>query len=573
MQALSNVESVACVVSNIDATSGGAQYDITFNSYPKQAYENDFFSHTGAPSLSDIGCSLDDISSGNSPTCTITEQVTGTAEYTYCSNRGLCDFKTGACSCFSNYYGTACENEGAIATVGDDESALELISSSSTYTGSILTLQASKSSQSDYNFLRSVSNGAEVYKLTGQGIATAAGLTATLYGLSVSEGGAFIVKTTNADVVTISGSYAGFASNLLTLAASDSASSTFNSISATANGVATFTLDGVGNLVTAATTAATSSSTGSIITAGGIGAAGAVHAGGNVETSASLVGTALEITSASALSTTTGAGMITSSVNSGFTGNVLQLESAMPNNDVGAANFNFLLARTGGTTNKFAVDGTGQITTEGGIVVNSGGILVSSGGATISSGGLDLTTSGMTLSSSSAVSIAHTGGSGAPLTISSGGGLSLSSGFKTAATVETGATLSVDLTHSGTTIFLDRAAGMAITLLTCSSTTDGANFQFYVLSDNAGLGAGYVITHGGGVFGSVQGFSAAAEVDMLVATNGGASTTFTLDAQDLGVCGAEGSAVTATCIGSLSKYLITANVICSGTPALANSFS
>lgn len=27
-----------------------------------------------------------------------------------CSNRGLCDYKTGKCSCFENNYGEACDN-------------------------------------------------------------------------------------------------------------------------------------------------------------------------------------------------------------------------------------------------------------------------------------------------------------------------------------------------------------------------------------------------------------------------------------------------------------------------------
>jgi hypothetical protein len=33
-----------------------------------------------------------------------------------CSNRGLCNYRTGACTCFEGYYGQACETYSVLAT-------------------------------------------------------------------------------------------------------------------------------------------------------------------------------------------------------------------------------------------------------------------------------------------------------------------------------------------------------------------------------------------------------------------------------------------------------------------------
>jgi len=68
--------------------------------------------------------------SGDDPRTTVDEtncwNVTATGGYgkgargnqcqVDCSNRGLCDYKTGSCSCFIGYYGQACETYSVLST-------------------------------------------------------------------------------------------------------------------------------------------------------------------------------------------------------------------------------------------------------------------------------------------------------------------------------------------------------------------------------------------------------------------------------------------------------------------------
>lgn len=48
---------------------------------------------------------------GGTVTATVTETQKGTAERAVCSNRGICDSETGVCTCFSGFYGQACEKQ------------------------------------------------------------------------------------------------------------------------------------------------------------------------------------------------------------------------------------------------------------------------------------------------------------------------------------------------------------------------------------------------------------------------------------------------------------------------------
>jgi hypothetical protein len=47
-----------------------------------------------------------------------TTTTIGNTEAVECSNRGLCDYTSGACSCFSGYSGVACEHQNALAGSG-----------------------------------------------------------------------------------------------------------------------------------------------------------------------------------------------------------------------------------------------------------------------------------------------------------------------------------------------------------------------------------------------------------------------------------------------------------------------
>ena len=53
--------------------------------------------------------------SGTVPVTVLRDVVDGNNEYATCANRGLCDYKTGRCSCFTGYTGVACEVQSTLA--------------------------------------------------------------------------------------------------------------------------------------------------------------------------------------------------------------------------------------------------------------------------------------------------------------------------------------------------------------------------------------------------------------------------------------------------------------------------
>ena len=48
----------------------------------------------------------------------------GTTEYIPCAGRGLCDYTAGLCSCFTGYYGTACDTQVSVRVVCDSTDAI-----------------------------------------------------------------------------------------------------------------------------------------------------------------------------------------------------------------------------------------------------------------------------------------------------------------------------------------------------------------------------------------------------------------------------------------------------------------
>ena len=122
--------------------------------------------------------------------------------------------------------------------------------------------------------------------------------------------------------------------------------------------------------------------------------------------------TGLAVTGTTALSTTTGVTQFTNSKTSGFVGNLLQLDTAM----TAASNaYNIILARVdvaGTPATMFEVDGTGKITANGGAVFGGTGMSLAAGDLLFTSTG--------------ATAITHTGSGNNGLTISSGGGVTIS---------------------------------------------------------------------------------------------------------------------------------------------------
>ena len=449
VQALSNVATATCAVSGISSNHRGATYTITITKYATIPYENNFFWHDGLSISTDyMACSIDDLTQGASPVCTIAITRASTKEYSYCSNRGTCDTDRGTCACFPNFFGINCQNEGTVFSITDSSSALTLAAESALYTGTLLSMSIGTSASTNFKFIDMKASGTSKFTVDGVGVLTMGGITVDTDGIVSTDGGASITKATNADVMSIYASQASFSNDVLLLSASDSPSTSFNAIHfiAGSGGTSIFKVKGDGAISTVANTATTSTTTGSIVTAGGIAAAKAIYAGGKIVTTDAtdatspttgslitaggmgvgkrLTSTQLEVKNALALSSTTSAAYFRNS-HSSFQGTVLTVESSMTS---GSANYNLIQANInmdGTKALKFEVDGSGYVTAAGGANIVAGGLNVAAGGATVAAGGLTVSAGTIALTSTSAQAITHTGSSGNGLTISSGGGVTL----------------------------------------------------------------------------------------------------------------------------------------------------
>ncbi|RYG68947.1 hypothetical protein EON64_03980, partial [archaeon] len=111
---MKSIEEANCVLSNTDSSAWGLEYTftITIRKWPVLPSENNLFSHTGAPDASYLSCDAALVNpTGPDARCSLTAvETTGSLpEYAFCSNRGLCDLRTGACQCFNDFTNSNCD--------------------------------------------------------------------------------------------------------------------------------------------------------------------------------------------------------------------------------------------------------------------------------------------------------------------------------------------------------------------------------------------------------------------------------------------------------------------------------
>ena len=139
------------------------------------------------------------MTSSNTPTCVVAEVAAATTEYEVCSRRGLCDFTTGICTCFTGFSGSGCHQDAIVTTYSDNQ-AINLVEATGaacrfreaaeaahanvvlrflpTYTtstlldadtGTVMKLRTNKASATDFNFMTIQAATQELVKFRGDG--------------------------------------------------------------------------------------------------------------------------------------------------------------------------------------------------------------------------------------------------------------------------------------------------------------------------------------------------------------------------------------------------------------------
>jgi EGF-like domain len=196
---LTNIETVTCQVVQSALNPGYENnLDITVNfvKFPNNPYENNIIYNNGNPDLSSFGCDST-AAVGSGKQCVITD-ISGISfpEYSYCSNRGICDFKSGNCICYESFYGANCGYYAPVAASSDSSAVtssdvLTLVSTLSTFKASVLRLATTNLGTTEFNMITVVDNYRKIFILDGYGniLMNYGGLTIRLGGASILLGG------------------------------------------------------------------------------------------------------------------------------------------------------------------------------------------------------------------------------------------------------------------------------------------------------------------------------------------------------------------------------------------------
>ncbi|KAL4173999.1 hypothetical protein KRP22_005944 [Phytophthora ramorum] len=169
-QSMRTVLSATCTITSVNSVTKEAIYTVTFTEWVHLGGENNLLYHSGNPPLSSFTCDLSQITSANTPTCVITDIVaTNVIEHVYCSNRGLCDFSTGACICYADFKGMDCNQPSNIPDSIDDNDGFVINPLGLTYTGTVLHLKTAKGSQADFYFMKIESSTLAILTMNGMG--------------------------------------------------------------------------------------------------------------------------------------------------------------------------------------------------------------------------------------------------------------------------------------------------------------------------------------------------------------------------------------------------------------------
>ena len=173
LSGMKSMDEVSCTLDSVNSETGTGQYMVVIDSYPAKPYENNLFSHSGNIPSSAISCNVTSVSreSASSPSCIIDDVVGGDAHldgaldgnshdilqsmglplYIECGGHGSCR-ENGTCSCARGYYGDSCSR-----TV-DDVDIDSIISTGPFFTGTVLKIDAERTSSAEFNLFKASIN-------------------------------------------------------------------------------------------------------------------------------------------------------------------------------------------------------------------------------------------------------------------------------------------------------------------------------------------------------------------------------------------------------------------------------
>ncbi|EQC30579.1 hypothetical protein SDRG_11637 [Saprolegnia diclina VS20] len=458
ISSLSTVGSATCVQGAIDGTTGGASYTITFTSWPLTPVENNVFTHDGNPALSQFSCNVLGVTSSNTPSCSLVDGNTANlVEYAFCSNRGICDFATGLCTCFMDYKAIDCNQPSNIPDNLDQRDGFLIEPTGTTFQGTALRIHTIKGSATDFQMVQIEASAVTLFYMDGAGhtywntgnvriqsgtLFVQSGATIQTGGLQVVDGGATVsASAQNAAVLGLVAGHASYTSNVLLLQATRAGSSAFNLIAAYTSGLSTAVFDvrGDGRTTvrrggfevlsggatitdtTTATTTTTVQSTNAAFTGTVLSVLAATASAYPATdyfllkcTASSTVAFAVESSGRTTISNggasvtnqdPTAAALTVTSTDNAFGGTVATIQTSR------AANTGFyLLEAKANNIQLFSVHGSGLTkvwvggfeVVMGGATISNGGLLVDAGGAVIKAG-LQVATGGATISTTGLV--------------------------------------------------------------------------------------------------------------------------------------------------------------------------
>ncbi|KAE9244633.1 hypothetical protein PF004_g5592 [Phytophthora fragariae] len=169
-QSMRTVLTATCTITSVDSVTKGAIYTVAFTEWVHLGGENNLLYHTGNPPLSSFTCDLSQVTSLNSPSCVVTDvAATNVIEHVYCSNRGLCDFSSGQCVCYTDFKGMDCNQPSNIPDSIDDNDGFIINPLGLAYTGTVLHLKTAKGSQADFYFMKIESSTLPILTMNGMG--------------------------------------------------------------------------------------------------------------------------------------------------------------------------------------------------------------------------------------------------------------------------------------------------------------------------------------------------------------------------------------------------------------------